>query len=372
MFIVSIIISGIVIGYLANTIKKRFPAWVFMLAAFLGALVGGFLSFGDSALMLAYPIFNIWTVSVLGALLFSAVAIFADRGKMLPTAITILIILVAIFGLLYSDSTQTNLALLFSEELQRAGVERVGQPIEGFSAFIYLDAFPGFEESDFDGVRSLEGIYKIVSGELKYERTVANPVTSAEDVISEAGYKTLLKNFSERVGVDVATEANIATLLEKLREGDEVKVSYITDDFSIWYPEGWYPYENSTGVLFVRDENLEMPKNTEGYALGPQFRVIMQTTNKEELFAQSLWNEGSEFLITKELVRIRAQEATRVVTKAAGAGGEDLHYVFESTDGRVFVLSHYPYERGSSDTDDFERAVQTFMINYAKFLKVNK
>ncbi len=151
-----------------------------------------------------------------------------------------------------------------------------------------------------------------------------------------------------------------------------MKVSYITDDFSIWYPEGWYPYENSTGVLFVRDENLEMPKNTEGYALGPQFRVIMQTTNKEELFAQSLWNEGSEFLITKELVRIRAQEATRVVTKAAGAGGEDLHYVFESTDGRVFVLSHYPYERGSSDTDDFERAVQTFMINYAKFLKVNK
>jgi hypothetical protein len=90
----------------------------------------------------------------------------------------------------------------------------------------------------------------------------------------------------------------------------------------------------------------------------------MQNMSAEELFEQSLWTDGSEFLITKELVRIRTQEATRVVTNATGATGEVLSYVFESTDGRVFILSHYPYERGSRDTDDFERAVQTFMINY--------
>jgi hypothetical protein len=41
-----------------------------------------------------------------------------------------------------------------------------------------------------------------------------------------------------------------------------------------------------------------------------------------------------------------------------------LHYVFDAKDGRVFTVSIYPYEAGSQDTDDFERAVQSFMINY--------
>ena len=59
------------------------------------------------------------------------------------------------------DSYPNDYSVFFSEELQRAGVERVGQPIEGFNAFIYLEAFPGFEESDFDGVKTLEGIYMI-------------------------------------------------------------------------------------------------------------------------------------------------------------------------------------------------------------------
>jgi hypothetical protein len=286
-------------------------------------------------------------------------------NKKLLILIGLLIILIfAIIGLIYRDSKQSNFAPLFSEELQRAGVERVGQPIEGFNAFIYLEAFPGFEEEDFDNVETLEGITKSKDGELIYERTASSPVTSAESTISEKGYATLLTNFSKRVGIEVRTETDIATLLEKLREGDEVQASYITDDFSIWYPDGWYPYENDTGVLFVHDENLQIPQNTEGFALGSYFQITVHAISVEEMFAQNLWNEGSEFLISKESVRVKTQEATRVVTKAAGADGEVLHYVFEATDGRVFTLSHYPYERGSSDTDDFERIVQTFMINY--------
>ena len=159
-------------------------------------------------------------------------------------------------------------------------------------------------------------------------------------------------------------ESDIATILEKLREGDEEKVSYIHEDFSIWSPEGWYPYENGSGVFFVRDANLEIPQNTDGFALGPYFQVTVERVSAEELFAQNLWTEGSEFLVSIDDVRIRNNEGIRIVTKAAGASGEVLHYVLKTTDERTFVLSHYPFERGSTDTDDFERAVQTFMINY--------
>jgi len=264
-----------------------------------------------------------------------------------------------------------ELVTSFQEELGRAGIERVGQPIEGFTAFMYLDAFSAFEAADFDRVRSYEGIYNFEAGELKYERTTDQPVTSAEDVISSDGYDVLLINFSKRVGIEVRSEEDIATILEKLREKDENKTSYISDDFSIWTPEGWYPYENNNSVLFSHDESLEIPKNTDGFAISPWFQVSIlshdtesgEAIGLEEYFAQNLWTEGSEFLISKESILINGLKGTKVVTVAAGADGEVLHYVF-NPDDRIFTLSLYPFERGSDDTDDFERAVATFMPNY--------
>lgn len=258
----------------------------------------------------------------------------------------------------------SDLSGFFSDELQRAGVERVGMPIEGFSAFIYLEAFPGFEESDFDGVQSLEGIYKLEGDKLEYVRTAGDLVTSAEETISEEGYVTLLENFSMRVGIEIESEEDIAALLEKLREGDVYPDSFIYDDFSIWLPEGWYPYEFEYSVLFVHDPDLEFPGATEGYALAPWIQVGLQEIDIETMFEQNLWTEGSEALVSMNDVMIGNDQRIRVVTNAAGAGGQLLNYVFDAGDGRVFTVSIYPYEAGSQDTDDFERAVQSFMINY--------
>jgi hypothetical protein len=282
---------------------------------------------------------------------------------------SLLILIVAGAAILLGRSDENigefdeNITTHFRDELSRAGVERVGQPIEGFSAFMYLDAFPGFEEVDFDGVQSYEGIYKFAAEELQYERTGSQPVTSAEDVISDSGYGTLLKNFSKRVNVDVGSKNDISKVLEKLREGDVELSSYISDDFSIWHPEGWFSYENNGSVFFSKDENLNIPANTDGFALAPWFQVGVDVISVEELFDQNLWNDGSEFLVSKDEVLINGLEGFKIVTQAAGAGGEVLHYVF-NPDERVFTLSMYPFERGSKDTDEFEQSVATFMPNY--------
>lgn len=254
----------------------------------------------------------------------------------------------------------------FTEELQRAGVERVGQPIEGFSAFIYLEVFPGFESSDFDSVSTLEGIYNIEGGELKYVRTGGSLVTSAEETISEEGYRILLENLSRRLGVEVESESDVAALLEKLREGDVFPKPHIFDDFSIWLPDNWHPYDLGYSVLFVHEPDLDLESYgaTEGYALAPYIQVIKQEMDIDELLEQSLWTEGSEYIESIDDVRIGNDERIRVVAYAAGADGQELVYVFDAEDGRVFLVSTYPYQAGSQDTDDFERAVQSFMINY--------
>lgn len=364
MLILYITVIGITAGILANTMKIRFPTWLFLLTGFLGAVIGAGLSFGDSPLYLDYSILNVWTVPAIFAALFALTTLFADRRKIVANIVTDLVIIGAIVFILFAGGSESNYSGLFGEELQRAGIERVGQPIEGFSAPIYLEAFPGFEKADFDGVKSLEGVYNLEGTNLVYTRTAGNPVTSAEDVISESGYKTLLSNISNRLNVKIESETDIATILEKLREAEINQNSYITDDFSIWYPDGWYPYKNGTGAFFVRDENLQIPPNTDGFALGPYFQVTMHSVSVEEFFAQNLWTEGSEFLISKEDVLVNGLEGTRVVTVAAGAEGEVLHYVFNPDGERIFALSHYPYIQNSKETDDFERTVTTFQPNF--------
>ena len=254
----------------------------------------------------------------------------------------------------------------FGEELQRAGVERVGMPIEGFNAFIYLEAFPGFEESDFDGVRTLEGIYTIENGKFQYVRTAGDPVTSAEETISEAGYKTLLENFSKRVGLEVKAAEDIAMILEKLREADVYPNPFIYDDFSIWLPENWYPYDLGYSVLFVHDPDLDLETSsaTEGFARAPYIQVSKQEIGLAEMLEQNLWTDGSEFIVSKEDVLIGNDQRIRIVAHAGGASGLVLNYIFDAQDSRVYTVSIYPYQAGSQDTNDFERAVQSFMINY--------
>ena len=146
----------------------------------------------------------------------------------------------------------------------------------------------------------------------------------------------------------------------------QVATSYITDDFSIWHPDGWYSYENGSSVFFTHAENLTIPANTDGFDLGPFFQVTVETLDNEsgevmteaQYFAQNLWVEGSEFLKSKDKVIINGLNLTRVVTIAAGADGEVLHYIFYDEPTRIITLSQYPYDESSSDSEEFEETVE--------------
>ena len=88
----------------------------------------------------------------------------------------------------------------FTENIQNFVIKNIGQPIEGFSAPIYLQAFPGLLEADFDGVETLEGKYVYENGKLNFERRKSGRISSAEEMIIEKGHETLFNNIRGRLG----------------------------------------------------------------------------------------------------------------------------------------------------------------------------
>ncbi len=50
----------------------------------------------------------------------------------------------------------------FNEKLREGVIDRIGQPIEGFVPFMFMQAFSGLVPKDFDGADALLGEHKIV------------------------------------------------------------------------------------------------------------------------------------------------------------------------------------------------------------------
>jgi len=218
MLIIYIIFIGAVVGYATSLRKAKFPIAVYLSVAFLGAVVGAFLSFGDAPLYPKYPALNIWTVPAVFSIVFAFIAMLADKRGVKIAVLPALVVMAIISGFIFLDSKPSDLSGLFREKLTLGGVERVGQPIEGFDAPTLKRAFPGFINEDFEGVRTLGGHYKISEGSLVYVRDQGVPVTSAGQAITAAGYRTLLENVSLRLEIEAGDETSVNMLLEKLSE----------------------------------------------------------------------------------------------------------------------------------------------------------
>lgn len=89
----------------------------------------------------------------------------------------------------------------FTESMQNFVIENFGRPIDsGFTAPMYLRAFPGLLEADFDGVETSEGKYEYSDGELSFIKTPTGRYSTFDEAILEKGHETLLINISGRLG----------------------------------------------------------------------------------------------------------------------------------------------------------------------------
>jgi hypothetical protein len=94
----------------------------------------------------------------------------------------------------------------FSEKIQYYVIKNFGQPIEGFSAPIYLEAFPGLKEEDFDGVETAEGMYVYSNNKLNFKSSQNRYISSAGEVITAKGHETLFNNLRNKLGNSLSAD----------------------------------------------------------------------------------------------------------------------------------------------------------------------
>lgn len=119
-----------------------------------------------------------------------------------------------------NDGADVATSEYFADQIQKIGINNLGaMPIEGFDAGILMQAFEGLKEEDFNNVETFEGKYLLRNGELVFERTQSQPISSAEKTLSEKGYKTLIANLSSRLNLQVADKADVDKIISKINSG---------------------------------------------------------------------------------------------------------------------------------------------------------
>ena len=133
-----------------------------------------------------------------------------------------------------SDDAQDTLAVnlstisvqeYFNEKLREGVIDRIGQPIEGFVPFMFMQAFSGLVLKDFDGADALLGEYKIVDKELAFIMNEGGPIHSAAEAVSEEGMKTVFANIQRRRNTLIATTDEVDGLLLYLGAPPDLSVS---------------------------------------------------------------------------------------------------------------------------------------------------
>lgn len=112
----------------------------------------------------------------------------------------------------------------FEDKMIEWAVADVGQPIEGFDSDLLTAAYPGLVAADFDGVETSEGKYLLQGGSAVFVREASEPVSSAERMISSAGYETLLVNVSKRLNMPADSKENVEALIQAINTGERISI----------------------------------------------------------------------------------------------------------------------------------------------------
>ena len=155
---------------------------------------------------------------------------------MRKSIIIVIILLLIILGISYLGKDKSEpqnpvvqdngaeMAKYFEAQIIALGVKDIGQPIEGFDAELVRLAFPGFITTDFEGVETFEGYYKVNGDRIEYIRSIEQPITSAERTISSKGYATLLKNTSARLSISATSKETIDSLIQAVNLAEKISL----------------------------------------------------------------------------------------------------------------------------------------------------
>ncbi|MFH1823025.1 MAG: hypothetical protein ABH830_04990 [Patescibacteria group bacterium] len=140
-------------------------------------------------------------------------------------------------------------------------------------------------------------------------------------------------------------------------------------NYSLNIPSGWFAHENGQSVIFTQEKDLNIPSNTEGYAIGSNFYItvnnitdIAGVTTYDDWLEKNGMTEKNELFISRENVVVNGYSMIRVQSEAAGATGKAISYVYFADIQRVITLTQFPYDQESNITKVFEGAVQTFRV----------
>lgn len=114
------------------------------------------------------------------------------------------------------DQIPLEVKYVFKSALRSEVQKRIGTPVEGYEPYMFLDAFPGLTESDFEGVQASIGYYTMRDGSLAYQTDNTKLIHSAAKAITDRGMDRLLANVSVRLGVDLAKDGTLTQIMESL------------------------------------------------------------------------------------------------------------------------------------------------------------
>lgn len=151
--------------------------------------------------LLLIAAFGIWKQKkIISTISFALIAIIIALGATSLSSFMRLYSMKNITPALTLDSNE------FKAKIQSFVVENFGQPIEGFSAPIYLQALPGLAEADFDGVETFEGRYAYSGGKLIFVQRHRGNVSTAAEAILEVSHATLFNNVRNRLGNNLSVD----------------------------------------------------------------------------------------------------------------------------------------------------------------------
>lgn len=235
---------------------------------------------------------------------------------------------------LLGSGSGAPVAPYFAEIIQNEVIEKKGgRPIEGFEPFMFTEAYPGLQSSDFNCVKAYGGFYIARDDRVIYISTRTNAFSTADHSITTYGTNRLLQNIANRLSSPWPhTETEVDVIINAIG----------VFPVSITPPVGWYSHYINGGLLLTRQKELPDIGATEGYAYGEQISISLVPLNAspEEWVAQKTYFDLGDVLIRKaEWDTSNGYKLLRV-ERETPAAPQLSEYLFVGN--KVYIFSLYP------------------------------